>query len=188
MIYFITDGEYLKIGFTESNIEARIANLQVGNARKLKLVGLIDGGRESETVLHRVFYELNVGGEWFLYDFKNAWASQEHEENGNLSNLEEEEWSERDLAGLNSLRKKIVYTMIEHPGMSITEVARQCETSRPTVTKMRKMFKSLIENHTYTLTEKQANEYALIMGRAVYDLSGHLNERGMNDDNDLDAN
>lgn len=176
MIYFISDGEYLKIGYTAGDIEARITALQVGNARKLKLVGHIDGGRETEAMLHRVFHEFNVGGEWFLYNLEKIQSM--NNDNDGANNDANDSYddtigqsariagilTESDLPHLNLLRKKIVYTMIQHPAMSISEVARRCETSRPTVTKMRKMFKDVIEDYSYELTEKQLNEYTLIMG------------------------
>lgn len=66
MIYFITDGEYVKIGFTSgSDVDNRLNALQIGNARKLTLLATIEGGRESELALHSVFEGLRVRGEWF---------------------------------------------------------------------------------------------------------------------------
>jgi hypothetical protein len=66
MIYFVSDGEYVKIGLTDSDdVDARIAALQTGNARKIFLLGTIEGGREAEAVLHSVFSNLRVRGEWF---------------------------------------------------------------------------------------------------------------------------
>ena len=174
MIYFISDGEYLKIGYTSGDVETRISALQIGNARKLQLVGYIDGGRETEAILHRVFHEFNVGGEWFLYNLEKIQAmnsddddSDNYDDNARLSARITGIWTKDDLPHLNLLRKKIVYTMIQHPAMSISEVARRCETSRPTVTKMRKMFKDVIEDYSHELTEEQLNEYAIIMGYQI---------------------
>ena len=66
MIYFITDGEYVKIGFTDQDdAENRLKALQVGNARKLTLIGTIPGGLTEEATLHKVFAQLRANGEWF---------------------------------------------------------------------------------------------------------------------------
>jgi Meiotically up-regulated gene 113 len=63
-VYCISDGEYLKIGFS-TNPQARVAELQTGNARKLTIVGTIEGTLEDEAALHQEFISDNVLAEWF---------------------------------------------------------------------------------------------------------------------------
>lgn len=66
MIYFISDGEYTKIGFVEGNdVQRRLAELQVGNARELTVLATINGGREEERIIHAVLDKLRIRGEWF---------------------------------------------------------------------------------------------------------------------------
>lgn len=66
MIYFITDGEFVKIGYTDNeDLAPRLAALQTANARELRVVGTIPGGADVEATLHRVFGALRVRGEWF---------------------------------------------------------------------------------------------------------------------------
>ncbi|NER90344.1 GIY-YIG nuclease family protein [Moorena sp. SIO3A2] len=67
--YLITDGEYLKIGLsTTANMEKRLASLQTGNARELKLLGRKEGNWEQ--LIHQRFRCFRVRGEWFRRDPK----------------------------------------------------------------------------------------------------------------------
>ena len=85
-IYFITDGEYVKIGSAYNPIK-RLNDLQVGNARELKLMFTIpvrridkrfqhideinrsvqelDYSLRIEMFLHQGFGENHIRGEWF---------------------------------------------------------------------------------------------------------------------------
>ena len=42
-----------------------MATLQVGNPRRLRLVGTLEGGAELEGRLHQRFAHLRIAGEWF---------------------------------------------------------------------------------------------------------------------------
>lgn len=69
MIYFITDGQYVKIGFTgKDDVTERLTALQIGNPKELKVIGVIEGDRETERILHTVFAPLKAQGEWFKID------------------------------------------------------------------------------------------------------------------------
>ena len=68
-IYFISDGEYVKIGIA-SLPRQRLANLQTSNARKLKILFLVPQRTRSEALimekqLHTMFGEDRLEGEWF---------------------------------------------------------------------------------------------------------------------------
>lgn len=73
LVYFISDGEFCKIGVT-MNIKERIKSLQTGSSRKLKLLTTFKGENsyELEKFLHHLFYNKHVTGEWydilFLFD------------------------------------------------------------------------------------------------------------------------
>ena len=55
---------YCKIGFS-TNPEARVAELQTGNPRKLSLLGTIPGTVEDEAAMHQRYIHHNVLQEWF---------------------------------------------------------------------------------------------------------------------------
>lgn len=63
--YFITDGEYVKIGITE-DIEKRLSGIQTGNPKKIKLIHYIEGNKEYE--YHRKFKKYRANGEWFIFN------------------------------------------------------------------------------------------------------------------------
>lgn len=65
-VYFVSDGQYVKIGST-SDLKARIASLQTANARPLTLLKYLEckDRFETERQFHDVFYNRRVNGEWF---------------------------------------------------------------------------------------------------------------------------
>jgi hypothetical protein len=69
MIYFITDGEYVKIGYstTREGVDARLAGLQTGNPRPLYLLHAMEGTSEDEKFLHNFFSLYRMTGEWFWF-------------------------------------------------------------------------------------------------------------------------
>lgn len=78
MIYFITDITYIKIGYTKNNVQKRLKQLQTSNAKKLYLLGWMEGTMEDEKRLHTIFgkHKVRYNGEWFrpdksLIDFIN---------------------------------------------------------------------------------------------------------------------
>jgi len=65
MVYFITDGEFIKIGKANDPIE-RMRTMQTGNARELKMLGYYeDYDEELEGYMHKIFAKDRVRGEWF---------------------------------------------------------------------------------------------------------------------------
>ena len=72
-VYFVSDGDYIKIGISE-NIDSRIKGLQIGNARRLMLVEYIWFNSKSaalwaERELHEMYKNKRVLGEWFDIGF-----------------------------------------------------------------------------------------------------------------------
>lgn len=67
MVYFISDGDYTKIGFTSiSDITVRLRNLQTSNPRELKVLWIIpEGSLELEKFIQEKFSSYRVFGEWF---------------------------------------------------------------------------------------------------------------------------
>lgn len=67
MIYFIRDGEFVKIGFTDKDdYQGRMTDLQIGNPRQLVLIGTMEGNEDDERDLHRTFRDFYIRGEWFF--------------------------------------------------------------------------------------------------------------------------
>jgi hypothetical protein len=68
-VYFITDGEMVKIGFTAQFPEKRLAALQTGCPKPLSLLAFnAEWGRDKELELHQQFERLRTNGEWFKID------------------------------------------------------------------------------------------------------------------------
>ena len=74
-VYFIQEGKSgpVKIGYIRSRafgngqyaLNARLSNLQVGNPRMLKCLGIIDGDRGQELIVHEQFARHRIRSEWF---------------------------------------------------------------------------------------------------------------------------
>lgn len=66
-IYAISDGHgHVKIGWTTLNVYRRVAEIQMGNPFKLKLVGLIlNAPKHGDRALHMRFKQWRMEGEWF---------------------------------------------------------------------------------------------------------------------------
>lgn len=70
--YFLTDGEYVKIGVAAS-LPNRVKQLQTGNPRKIKAMFVIPAAVQSDSLkterkLHEYFGKKKVLGEWFDID------------------------------------------------------------------------------------------------------------------------
>ena len=66
-IYFLTEGTYIKIGYTTQSIDKRIQQLNTGSVKKIYLLGWIKGDKKVERELHKRFSKSRVrmSGEWF---------------------------------------------------------------------------------------------------------------------------
>lgn len=65
VVYFIADDHgAVKIGVTRS-IKSRISSLQTSQSGNLKILGVIDGTRETESKFHRKWEHLRLNREWF---------------------------------------------------------------------------------------------------------------------------
>lgn len=63
-VYFVTDGEFIKIGYSNEP-KSRMNSLRSGNPRTLRLLGVIPGTLAIEKSLHQRFAHLEVRREWF---------------------------------------------------------------------------------------------------------------------------
>jgi hypothetical protein len=69
-VYFILDGEWVKIGESETYPEGRLGSFQTGNPRNLELAHAVysDDRLTLEAELHAKYAAVRVRGEWFLAD------------------------------------------------------------------------------------------------------------------------
>lgn len=81
-VYFVQEGSdgAIKIGYARG-VASRLALLQAGNPRPLRLLAAIQGARSVEYELHARFAYLRLFGEWFspgseLVDFISGLADQ----------------------------------------------------------------------------------------------------------------
>lgn len=69
MIYFIQQGEDgpVKIGYSATmvGVERRRSAMQTAHCVELRLLGVVPGDREDETLLHEFLREWRIRGEWF---------------------------------------------------------------------------------------------------------------------------
>ena len=66
MIYFIKQGDYVKIGFT-NRFKTRLSQLQVSSPIKLEVLAIVDGDKNDELKFHNQFKHIASNGEWFMY-------------------------------------------------------------------------------------------------------------------------
>lgn len=66
-VYFITDGNAIKIGFS-TDVLYRLGGLQVGHPAELRLLADFVGSTLDEANILRRFEHLNLRGEWFKHD------------------------------------------------------------------------------------------------------------------------
>lgn len=66
-VYFLRSGDEgpIKIGFTGTTPNTRLAALQTGNPEPLRLIGAVPGTKTDESRLHTRFSAAWVQGEWF---------------------------------------------------------------------------------------------------------------------------
>lgn len=69
-IYFFTNGENIKIGFTKNKVQNRLKQLNTGNDYQLYCLGFFKGKKEDEKFLHKKFSKFRIrnNGEWFYPD------------------------------------------------------------------------------------------------------------------------
>lgn len=74
VVYFIREIRYqaspVKIGVSgngERGARSRLSNLQVGNPRRLAIVAMMRGDRDTEADVHRKLAAFRIHGEWFRW-------------------------------------------------------------------------------------------------------------------------
>lgn len=83
IIYFVTDLQNIKIGFTNQDIKKRIQQLSTGNSSKIYLIGFRQGSINDEKYLHTKFMNEKSHGEWFkpvkeILDYINIQNEMNH--------------------------------------------------------------------------------------------------------------
>lgn len=104
-VYFIrgSDG-FVKIGWS-TNVQQRIADLQVANAGQLELLLQIPGDWRDEQNMHALFDEYRMSGEWFRYGSRMksfVWRASQRRQRGPITAAD--------------VRAVLAETAIAHPG------------------------------------------------------------------------
>lgn len=66
-VYFVRSGDFIKIGWS-SHFVRRVDHLRGMAPQHLELVGILEGGRKLERLLHRQFAAQREHREWFRYE------------------------------------------------------------------------------------------------------------------------
>lgn len=68
-VYFVQNGrsKRVKIGYS-SHYRSRVGNIQSGTPDKLRLLGVVRGGKAVESELHKRFASYRISGEWFRFE------------------------------------------------------------------------------------------------------------------------
>lgn len=93
MVYFITDGEYMKIGKAD-DITYRISMLQTSTYRDLDVVLVLEGGLDLERKFHSYFGNEHIKREWFDISKEKLLESIKNDFNVNV--VEEDVWKITD--------------------------------------------------------------------------------------------
>ena len=67
VVYFITDGDAIKIGFSQVP-KLRLTALQTSHHKPLRVIGTVPAMLHDEGTIHRWFSHLRLRGEWFRPD------------------------------------------------------------------------------------------------------------------------
>lgn len=86
MIYFITTGKHIKIGYSADPVD-RLHVLQTGNPLKLRLIVTMQGYFKTESGLHELFSHLRCKGEWFRYTDELKWYTHAIRDNPDELNI-----------------------------------------------------------------------------------------------------
>lgn len=75
-LYAISDGSAVKLGKSAAHPSTRLAALQTGNPRRLKLIGLkkVNNRHTAEAAMHAKYIKNNILGEWFEL---NSWMAMD---------------------------------------------------------------------------------------------------------------
>lgn len=65
-VYVISDGENVKVGVSV-DVYQRFSSIQTGNAKKLTLIGFVDGEADLEKEIHSRLCEFHIRGEWYKW-------------------------------------------------------------------------------------------------------------------------
>lgn len=71
MIYYFreTGTDNVKVGHTDKGMKARLDHAQIYNPRKLEVLAVNRGTRNTETQLHDLLWQRHIRGEWFLLSY-----------------------------------------------------------------------------------------------------------------------
>lgn len=78
-VYFISNGNAIKIGYTKNEVSKRLKQLQTGSSDKLEIVYILENSTmDTEKYLHKYFNEQNnVLLEWYDLKVVKEWIRRD---------------------------------------------------------------------------------------------------------------
>ncbi len=149
VIYFLFDGQYVKIGKAD-NLTERLISLTTNNPRDIKILATITVGKNNifkeERLAHEFFEKYKIKGEWFSEDILSLLPDYIKKRNGVISNLEEQYLSRKQtmvatlegLKPINSFRPRCHF--FPHLPAQIKGKAGPGETYRTILYKDKRVF------------------------------------------------
>jgi len=136
MIYFIKVGKKgpIKIGYTNTNPKHRIEAMKTGSPYPLKIIGVLDGGKNREKFLHEQFKDLRMNGEWFqpgiiLKDFIKLNCRKELD-NDQIKSQFRSKWLKDKM---NAIEKNYILKVLRKTYGNKSQAANLLGLSRPTL-------------------------------------------------------
>lgn len=81
MVYFITDGDYVKISDTgrgpKLKLKRTINRINAFNPRKINLIALVKGDKKQAKRLQHIFKRQHVYGDWYELSVKEIFSTIE---------------------------------------------------------------------------------------------------------------
>lgn len=82
MVYFLSNQQYIKIGYTKfQDVNKRIKQLSTGSSNSLLLLGTVDGNKKTEKKLHILFFRDKKNLEWFKPENIINWLNENNQLN-----------------------------------------------------------------------------------------------------------
>jgi len=167
VIYFISDGDYVKIGKADDLTE-RLVTITTHNPRDIKILATIKVGKNNifkeERLAHEFFENYRIKGEWFSKDILPLLPDYIKKRNGFILNLEEKYLNRKQtmvatlegLKPINSFRPRCHF--FPHLPAQIKGKAGPGETYRTILFKGKRVFisgsfwniyRELLKNYDY---------------------------------------
>jgi hypothetical protein len=120
-IYFISDGDSIKIGRSK-DVTARMKDLSCGSARPLSLIASVNGHSKHESKVHAELADYRLNGEWFADCQEVRSAISRYVESGiSVDSIEVETGPETEIVRRCRVAAELLVTRKMNAGLSKME-------------------------------------------------------------------